>query len=425
MGWMLLLVLVAVELTLLILSLVTQSSHRQLRAIVRITVFVVFVLLVLTGILEWSPRYYALGLLLLVFAAIGAGTLLRRRTDEGSYRPVWRFAGMVLVTCLAVAPAVVFPQHKPIPTHGPFAVAGHVETLVDDSRGETLGGADGQRQLTVEYWFPDVADARYPLVVFSHGATGIRRSNESLYRELASQGYVVASIDHTHHALFATDAAGGVTWIDGDYLRELREEDASADPGRSLELYREWMNVRMADIGFVIDHVREASASGSGDPFRLVDASRIGVIGHSLGGAAAVGVGRMRDDVGAVIALEAPFMTEIVDVDREGFVWADDAYPTPLLSVYSDSAWEHLDEWPQYAMNHRLMLDPDPDTFAIHLAGLGHLGLTDLSLSSPILTWMLDGHRPAVPPAEALGRLSQHTLAFLDAYLKGAAEFAP
>jgi hypothetical protein len=40
--------------------------------------------------------------------------------------------------------------------------------------------------------------------------------------------------------------------------------------------------------------------------------------------------------------------------------------------------------------------DPAPAVFTVHIAGVGHLGLTDLALSAPLLARLLDGQAP--PP---------------------------
>ncbi len=60
----------------------------------------------------------------------------------------------------------------------------------------------GNRQVNVEFWYPSDGGGKYPLVVFSHGALGIKTSNTSTFIELASHGYVVCSIDHPYQALF-------------------------------------------------------------------------------------------------------------------------------------------------------------------------------------------------------------------------------
>src|SRR5690606_2158636 len=115
----------------------------------------------------------------------------------------------------------------------------------------------------------------------------------------------------------------------------------------------------------------------------------------------AVAVGRLRSDVGAVIALEAPMLGEITGVEDGEFEWLVTPYPLPLLNVYSDSSWGHLGEWSQYGANHALLAGVAEDAASHHLAGVGHFGLTDLALSSPLLTRLMDG-RPREPSAAAV-----------------------
>src|SRR5690606_31911577 len=121
-----------------------------------------------------------------------------------------------------------------------------------------------------------------------------------------------AAIGHPYQALYVTDADGHRTWIDAGFMRDLRSEDAMADPEGSLVLYREWLSVRTADIDLVIDitvgEVANSAGSSLAPVLELIDSARIGVMGHSLGGSAALAVGRSRDDVSAVVALEAPMM---------------------------------------------------------------------------------------------------------------------
>lgn len=426
MGWVLLIALATTEVFLLAATLRVGKPLRRTRAVMRMALLAGFGVLVLTGVLEWGPRYYALAGTLLAFTLAGAASLAWPRAVEPRHRPVARFLGVLLAFALASAPAILFPQYQPLQATGPHSVARLVAHLTDESRAEAFAEDGRARQLAVEYWYPETSDGAFPLVVFSHGATGVRSSNESLFEELASHGYVVASIDHTYHALYTTDAEGRTIRIDSGFLADLRKEDAKNDPAGSLESYRAWMGLRTADIAYLIDHVRDATeVSDAAAPFSLADVGRIAVMGHSLGGSAAMGIGRERVDVDAVITLEAPFMTEIIRVDDGRFVWNDAPYPTPLLNVYSDSSWSHLDEWPQYAQNQRQLASPDPDVYSVHMAGLGHLGLTDFSLTSPLLTRMLDGVPSERSATENLAALNELCLRFLDSCLKGSGAFEP
>ena len=106
-------------------------------------------------------------------------------------------------------------------------------------------------------------------------------------------------------------------------------------------------------------------------------------------------------------------------VENDAFVFVDGAYPVPVLNVYSDSAWGHLAEWPQYARNYALLTDPPATAFSVHLGGAGHLSLTDLSLASPFLVRFLDGGLSAEDSRAYLQSVGRVCLEFLDRYVKG------
>ena len=159
--------------------------------------------------------------------------------------------------------------------------------------------------------------------------------------------------------------------------------------------------------------------------YRLIEAGKIGLMGHSLGGSAALGIGRSRRDVGAVMALESPFMCDIIGVENEDFVWNEESYPVPVLNIYSDSSWDRLYEWPQYEANVKLLECPGEDAFNVYIRGSGHLSLTDLALSSPFFTRILNGHKASIDTVYCLTTINGITLDFFDCYLKGKGEFAP
>ena len=326
---------------------------------------------------------------------------------------------MLALLFVALLPAIVFPEYEPLPVTGGYSVASEVYHVTDESRSEPYGNESQPRALTIEFWYPEQEKGAYPLIVFSHGSFGIRTSNETLFRELASHGYVVCSIDHTYQCFYTELETGETVWMDSDYVNEIRTEDAKANKRESLRLYRKWMGTRVADIHFVINTVVSRAKENPADTvYGLINTKKIGVIGHSLGGAAVLGVGRQRGDVGAVIALEAPLLCDILGVEQESFVVDASEYPVPLLNIYSDDAWGNLEAWPQYAGNARLLLGADAQTHNLHIEGAGHLSLTDLSLSSPVLTRVLNGREPSIGVEECLQTINQACLSFFDCYLK-------
>ena len=112
-------------------------------------------------------------------------------------------------------------------------------------------------------------------------------------------------------------------------MKEIAADSPQDKPEQSLPLFEKWMNIRTGDLIFVLDTVIEKVSEESGElsVYGLVDISRICVMGHSLGGSAALGVGRQRDDIKTVISLEAPFLCDIQGVDDNGnFIFEQSEY---------------------------------------------------------------------------------------------------
>lgn len=426
-GLILLAGAVIIEVAIATLRTTSNDERRGARAAIRLAAATSFAALAATGVITWGPRFYSFAAALVVLVLLSASRLLIRArpsvVPSRWYGSAWRAAGTSVTMAVAVFPAILISEYAPLPTTGPHEVSTRVRTYVDALRPDPYSAGGDPRRLTVQLWFPvsdDVTEpGGHPLVVFSHGATGLRGSNESLMRELASHGYVAAAIDHTHHSLYATDEDGRRTWVNLGFLSDIGTEDPNTDKQRSYELYQEWLALRTSDISFVIDRLlAEATMAEAASGPGLIDPSRIATVGHSLGGSAAAAMGRLRPGVRAVIALEAPMLGEITGVQDGEFTWLRSPYPVPLLNIYSDSSWSHLGEWSQYAANHALLATEDGNTHNHYLAGVGHFGLTDLALSSPLLTRLMDG-RPSEPNvATVLETLNRVSLAFLDDNLR-------
>jgi len=428
MGMILFLTAVIIELFFATFGLITKSDHRKERSVIRIAFFSCFVTLVILAVVDWNFRYYALGILLLLLAMIGLITLMKKTENNLDYkagRVILKTVWMIALFFVAALPAILFPQNsKVVETTGKYLIATSTATYEDTSRIESYSDTGENRSLNVEFWYPDDVDGTYPLIVFSHGGLGVKSSNESLYNELASHGYVVVSIDHTYQCFFTEDKNGDTTLIDLDYMQELSNEDPRSDIQQSYALYQKWMKIRMDDINFVIDHIiSEVGNNNAEIMYSLVDTTKIGVMGHSLGGSAALGIGRIRDDVHAVIALESPFMWDIEGVEDGDFIFTDKIYPVPVLNVYSDSAWSILGDRPQYAANFKLLSDSSTTTFNVYISGVGHLALTDFALSSPFLTRVLDGKKQAADSVSCLKTINKISLEFFNSYLKETGEF--
>ena len=209
-------------------------------------------------------------------------------------RVIWGLAiAIIAIIALAVA---LFPNLSSVKTTGQYAYTSLRLELEDNSRLEGFKNDGSYRKLSVLVYYPDsngIDKGSCPLIVFSHGGISLDTSNESLYKELASHGYIVASVSHTYHAL-STKIGGKRIFINSGYMKELNTEDSNKDVENSYACYQKWMELRTGDVSFVIDSFVQMS-DGESQPFcPLIDATRIGLAGHSLGGAAVLGVARQR-----------------------------------------------------------------------------------------------------------------------------------
>lgn len=314
---------------------------------------------------------------------------------------------------------LLFPKVTPVETTGMYQVSREDCFYTDTSRIESFAEDGSYRELSVSFWYPEnySSDKDCPLVLFSHGSFGVKESNETLYRELASHGYVVCAVDHTYHAFSTKSSNGKTIRVSGAFLKEVVTDNPDKSPEQSVAHFAKWMDLRTDDLNFVLDTIliKNYGMDSELTVYSLIDKDRICVIGHSLGGSAALGIGRQRNDITAVISLEAPFLCDIEGVDSNGdFIFDESEYPVPVLNVYSDSSFEHLSEWKQYGVNARLLNTESDDVKNVHLSGIGHFSLTDLSLTSPFLTMLFDGRCTKETPQETLKKLNEICLDFLE-----------
>lgn len=429
MELIILIIAAALEIALAAYYIKMKVNDIKFRNIAYIGAFSLFVILTLVSTIKWSFRWYFFAILLFIWAIFAVIPLIWSKYRIKEYKTksvVIKLVFKLLIILIALTPAFVFKEYVPIETTGEYKVSTSLYTYEDVNRIETYTNTGENRKVNVQFWYPENVTGTYPLVVFSHGGSGVKTSNESLYRELASNGYVVGSIDHTYHSFFTKSSDGKVTLVNMGFIMEFGALNTKTNIEKSYEYIKKWMKIRTDDMNFVLDNILEYAKSDEVDQvYKIVDSNKIGVFGHSLGGSAALALGRYRDDISAVMALESPFLGDITGIENDKFNFVKETYPIPVLNIYSDSTWGKKDPSPEYEENIKLMTDTEATAFNVYIKGSRHFSLTDLAITSPYLTSMLDGQASEVDTYYCLKTINQLSLNFFDCYLKKQGEFAP
>ncbi|MBV6698181.1 alpha/beta hydrolase [Kitasatospora aureofaciens] len=177
---------------------------------------------------------------------------------------------------------------------------------------------------------------RYPLVLLSPGFTMPRTELTSLAEDLASRGYVVALVDHTYENT-------GTTFPDG---RTLPCAICGTFPPGGPEAVDA---SRAKDMSFVVDRLT-AHPHPAWRYARMIDADRIGMAGHSIGGSAAIPALLTDDRIQAGVNLDGTMDYKVPDTGLDGKPFMMIGHP--LGGGHEDptwtDAWAKLDGWKRW-----------------------------------------------------------------------------
>lgn len=193
--------------------------------------------------------------------------------------------------------------------------------------------------------------ARFPVIVFQHGYTGLPSSHTALMEDLASHGWAVLNVIHPYEATGAILADNNVvTFTDEknamrapimDVLNEWGPEGgtmekitAAATDAEKEQLMRGYLgnlkNTHLVvkrwtlDVKYVLDHLPKDGAPGR--IASRLDSNRLGVAGHSMGGVA-----------GAQFCVEDRRCKAGLNLDGipQYGTMIDTKMPAPFMMVYS------------------------------------------------------------------------------------------
>jgi predicted dienelactone hydrolase len=320
----------------------------------------------------------------------------------------------------------------PAPT-GPYPVGRTIYDWTDASRLDPFGPPGTQRELSVWIWYPAVATAGtmapylpstwerdlplsplgslvetapslirahsvedapvlggppLPVLIFEPGLGLAAYNYTSIIEDLASHGYVVAAINPTYSTAVV---------LGGRVIPSTEQADDDANPARLQPVW-------VADIEFVAARIRALDGAGSGPFARRLATTRMGFLGHSLGGAAVAAACRVdRHCVGAV--------------DMDGYLWDQTmrGIGRPFLFIGSQDGLEG----PMKAQLRGALSDvPQGEGYVLTVKGTEHFNFSDRALYffAPLrplgLTGPIDG-------ARGIAITRAYLLAFFGRYLGG------
>jgi predicted dienelactone hydrolase len=399
---------------------------------------------------QMIPLYALAGAILIRCLA----RMLRAAPPSPEVRWVWSVAGL-LVLALGTALPVVFPVPRlPMPT-GPHQVGTVIFGLTDPSRPAIYSAnPNDPREFVVQIWYPakpapgaepapwiqqadrvipaagdyfDMpaflfshlglfrthsfrdaplagADAPYPLLLFSHGWSGLQVQNTYQMEELASHAYVVAAVSHTFGALVTIFPDGRVIFNNPAALPTHGPPD-ELEPAAE-QLVAQWSG----DLAFLLDHLEALNADDPAGRFTgRLDLSHVGVLGHSTGGGATIEFCGRDDRCRAALAMD-PFMLPVSPgVQKNGLA-------VPFMALFSEGFnWEDNDRLFEQLTDAR-----SAEGYELMLAGTVHYDFTDVPLFSPLSSLL--GLSGRIGSRRLMEINRAYSLAFFDHALRGREE---
>lgn len=421
------------------------------------------------------PASWLLIAIALPIAAVISGRLSRR--DGGVYRDVqpmrMNLAGRIFkcaavfamfgVLAVGALLGTLWLEHRteitlPTPT-GSFPVGRAIYTWSDDAALDTLAPVPGtKRELVVWIWYPSAAgqsvmgdylpapsrvaierargplisklltrdlskvhahsafnsevspqQRSYPVVITRAGASAEVWNYSTLAEDLASYGYVVVGFDAPYRS-------GVVVFPDGRVITRTPENNPERCLGQEASCANRLVAAWTSDIAFVLDQLaRLNNADSTGKFAGRLDMTRVGVIGHSFGGATALQFCHDDSRCTAGIDLDGAPLGKVI---REGI-------HQPFMFLLSDHSRESGPESPKIMANIQSIYDrlPVDGRLRISIRGGNHFIFSDdgALLKSRVMRGVLqvfgklriDGRRQLAVTAYCV-----HS--FFDAYLKEA-----
>ena len=252
--------------------------------------------------------------------------------------------------------------------------------------------------------------AMYPVVILRAGGGALSSDYTTLAEDLASHGYIVVSFDAPYRTVITAFPDGRVA------LRAAGGDFDRMPSSATQHLVTQLMSAWIADFKFVLDQLQELNANDRTGRFKgKFDMQKVGIAGHSLGGATA-----------AQFCHDDPRCTAGIDIDGMPFGNViQEGLHQPFFFLMSDHSKESGSEPQTVERNIESIYDhvPEGKRWGMTIAGANHFTFSDqMFTKSPILMFFLRraGVMGSLENRRGLAITSACVHTFFDVYLKGA-----
>lgn len=236
----------------------------------------------------------------------------------------------------------------------------------------------------------------FPVILYLPGVTGYMQMASFQTVDLASQGFVVVTLNQPGAVAAAVLPGGkvvaGLTRTEAaaliapsyritgqalpDRFARALEPDASIVP---------WF---AADVGPVLDRLAQINANPSHLLYGMLDLDRVGVMGMSLGAIVAAQACATEPRIDACLMMDAPVPTAVARAGlRQAALWISRPKADQRLERAASGGWSEV-EIDAQAATIDAALSNSPQGELVQLHGLFHLDFTDLSALQPAFGWL-------------------------------------
>ncbi|XP_066215356.1 platelet-activating factor acetylhydrolase [Saccopteryx leptura] len=278
--------------------------------------------------------------------------------------------------------------------------------------GKILSLFFGSLTIPASWNSPVRTDEKYPLIIFSHGLGAFRTIYSAIGMELASHGFIVATVEHRDGSASATyyfndEAAAELGYKSWLYLKTVKQRGEEEKPLRNAQVRQRAKECSQAlDVilsGKPVKNVLDLEFDMQ--PLKdSIDRNKIAVMGHSFGGATVIQA--LHDDqrFRCGIALDAWMLPLDDDVYSK--------FSQPLFFINS----EHF-QFPENIIKMKKCYLPGKERKMITIRGSVHQNFADFTFATGKISGYILTLRGEIDSYVAIDLTNKASLAFLQKHL--------